>query len=80
MNAARVGSRVRVLGDDGESEFVIVDPAEADASAGCVSSDSPLGQAVVGRVLGEVAKVRAPGGVRLVRILAIWTTGQEMDR
>jgi transcription elongation factor GreA len=70
-NVVRVGSTVRVHGDDGVSEFVIVESADADASAGRVSSESPMGRAVLGRTLGQMAQVRAPGGVRLVRVVAI---------
>jgi len=70
-DAVRTGIRVQVQGDDGRSEFIVVDPAEADPCSGRVSSDSPLGRAVLGRVLGELARVHAPGGDRLVRIVAI---------
>lgn len=75
-----IGSRVRVHGDDEEREFVIVDPAEADGGGGRVSSDSPLARAVLARVLGEVARVQAPGGEHLVRIVAIIAPGSEDRR
>jgi transcription elongation factor GreA len=76
-NVVQVGSCVRVQGDENESEYVIVDAADADASAGRVSSESPMGRAVLGRVLGEVARVHAPGGVWLVRIVAIRAASAE---
>ena len=69
---------MRVHGDDGVSEYVVVEPAEADASAGRVSSASPMGRALLGRVLGEMAKVDAPGGVRLVRVVGISRPGSEV--
>jgi transcription elongation factor GreA len=77
-NVVRIGSRVRVHGDEDESEFVVAEPAEADASAGRVSSESPLGRAVLGCVTGQVARVQAPDGVRPVRIVAIFETGSEV--
>jgi len=79
-NVVQVGSRVRVQGDENESEYVIVDPAEADASAGRLSSESPVGRAVLGRVLGELTRVHAPGGERLVRIVAIGAASGEATR
>jgi transcription elongation factor GreA len=65
------GSLVRVQDDDGEHEFAIVEPHEADASAGRVSIESPLGRAVLGHGVGECVLVRAPAGGRSVRIVAI---------
>jgi transcription elongation factor GreA len=66
-----VGSKVKVHGEDGALEFVIVEPAEADPSAGQVSSESPMGRAVLGCVLGQIARVRAPRGVDVVRVVGI---------
>jgi transcription elongation GreA/GreB family factor len=77
-DVVRPGSRVRVHDDDGERELVIVDADEADASAGRVSSESPLGLALLGCVVGEVARVRAPGGHLAVRVVAIVETSSEV--
>jgi transcription elongation GreA/GreB family factor len=41
----RLGSRVRLRDDGGETEFAIVEPSEADIGAGRVSSESPIGRA-----------------------------------
>jgi transcription elongation GreA/GreB family factor len=77
-DVVRLGSRVRVHDDDGECELVIVDADEANASAGRVSSESPLGHALLGCVVGQVARVRAPGGHLAVRIVAIVETRTEV--
>lgn len=69
-SAVRVGSRVRVRDEDGEEEFSIVGPEDAEPLKGSVSVDSPVGRALLGCIAGEVVKVRAPGGVRLVHIIA----------
>ena len=66
----RPGSKVAVRDDEGEDEFTIVHPEDADARLGRVSLDSPLGRALVGRSVGEKVMVRAPGGVRLVHLIA----------
>ncbi len=67
----RIGSLVRVRDRDGEEEFTIVGGEEADAMLMRISMESPLGMALLGRAAGEQVKVRAPGGLRAVRILGI---------
>jgi transcription elongation factor GreA len=66
----RPGSWVSVRDDEGEDEFTIVHPEDADARLGRVSLDSPLGRALVGHSVGEQVVVRAPGGVRIVQLIA----------
>ena len=71
----RPGSRVTILGPDGEKEkYVIVGKAEADPSEGKISNESPLGQALLGRYVGEEVEVQAPMGVYKVKILAVEKT------
>ena len=67
----KLGSFVRVLDPEGEEEYTIVGGEEADAVLRRISSESPLGMALLGRVVGEHVKVRAPGGVRAVKILRV---------
>ena len=70
-DTVKVGSRVRVLFSDGEDEYTIVGVEDADAAARRISTESPLGMALLGRAAGERVKVRAPGGLRAVTILDI---------
>ena len=42
--------------------FFVVDPLEAPVEDRRISSDSPLGRALLGRHVGEVVEVDAPGG------------------
>jgi transcription elongation factor GreA len=52
--AVRIGSRVRVRYDDNtEDTLTIVGPYEADPSKGQVSSESPAGQALLGKAVGD---------------------------
>ncbi len=44
------------------ARYVIVHPAEAVGGVGLVSSLSPLGRALLGRRIGDVVDVAAPGG------------------
>jgi transcription elongation factor GreA len=67
----KVGSRVRVLFSDGEEEYTIVGIEDADAASRRISTESPLGMALLGHAAGEQVKVRAPGGLRGVTILDI---------
>jgi transcription elongation GreA/GreB family factor len=71
QEAVRIGSRVRVQDDDGDVEFSIVAPEDADCMADRISIDSPLGRALLGRRVGEHVRFRAPGGVLAVTVLEI---------
>jgi transcription elongation factor GreA len=58
-----LGSTVTILSDDGESEtWRLVSPEEADTRAGAISTDSPVGSALVGRKKGDKTTVETPGG------------------
>jgi transcription elongation GreA/GreB family factor len=73
-----VGARVQVHSDDEDMMYTIVEPADANAGAGRVSSESPVGRALLGRLVGELVAVRAPGGGRVLRIVAIDSAGSEV--
>jgi transcription elongation factor GreA len=68
-----LGSRVTVVeGGEGEEEvFRIVGPAEANPMDGKVSNESPVGQALLGRRVGDTVKVEAPRGEIVFKIVAI---------
>ncbi len=64
-----LGDTVTLCYPDGESgRYVIVDPLEAPVEDRRISSDSPLGRAVLGRHVGEVVEIDAPGGRYRCRI------------
>jgi transcription elongation factor GreA len=67
-----LGSRVTVMEGDGPPEtYHIVGSAEADPANGQISNESPLGRALMGRKVGEIAEVNAPDGVLVFRIMEI---------
>jgi len=66
-----VGSRVFVSDADGVEEYTIASEEEVDPIAGRISTNSPVGKAVLGRQVGERIAVRTPGGVRVVTIAAV---------
>jgi transcription elongation factor GreA len=71
-DCVRVGSRVTIVEEGGEPEtFRIVGSAEADPGNGKISNESPLGKALLNRIVGDMVEVRTPGGLLRVRIEAI---------
>jgi len=58
-----IGSHVTVKGDDGVTEtWILVSPEEASLSEFRVSTDSPVGQALLGCKDGDTIHVETPGG------------------
>lgn len=57
-----IGCRVKVTGGGKEKTFTIVGSTEADPLQGRISNDSPLGQAFLGKKVGERAEVKVPSG------------------
>ncbi len=69
----RIGSKVTVS-EDGTDEvetFMMVGAAEADPSQGRLSNVSPLGQALLGKKVGDKVTVQAPAGEMVFEIVAI---------
>jgi transcription elongation factor GreA len=64
------GATVHVIdeGSGRQSTFTIVGPTEADLSAGKLSAESPMAQALIGAGLGDVVEVQAPRGTLRWRI------------
>lgn len=67
-----VGNRVTVQEEGYDPEtYHLVGSTEADPSKGRISNESPLGQALLGRAVGDTVQVSTPGGVTSFAILAI---------
>jgi transcription elongation factor GreA len=57
------GATVTLLDEDEKPvKYQIVGQAEADAKAGMISYNSPLGRALIGRQVGEEVEVTVPSG------------------
>ncbi|MBU0509600.1 transcription elongation factor GreA [bacterium] len=69
----RVFTRVRVLDNakNVEREYSIVSAAEADAKAGRISHQSPVGQGLIGSKVGETVEITVPAGIVKWTILEI---------
>jgi len=54
-----------------ETVFWLVPPEESNPMHGRVSTDSPLGRAVLGTRPGDEVRFRAPGGVKVATVVAV---------
>ena len=71
-DVVRLGSRVRVVNEDGQSEvYTIVGSAEASPRHGRISNESPVGQALLGRRIGDAVEVVAPAGIIRLSVASI---------
>jgi regulator of nucleoside diphosphate kinase len=48
--------------------YTLVLPLDADFARGRISVLAPLGTAILGQRVGDVIGVRAPGGIRTLRV------------
>ena len=68
----RIGSRVTISDPEGiEETWIVVVAAEASTRNRKISDQSPMGAAMIGKRVGDEARVHAPGGDVIYRILAI---------
>ncbi|OGC62375.1 transcription elongation factor GreA [candidate division WWE3 bacterium RIFCSPLOWO2_01_FULL_53_14] len=70
-SAVQVGSKVKVHLDGNEQEFQIVGAPEANPVDGKISHESPLGQALLGKKVGEEVEIDAPAGRLIYHVLEI---------
>jgi transcription elongation factor GreA len=67
------GSTVDLEEEDSGAKvtYQIVGDDEADLKLGLISISSPIARALIGRIVGDVAEVRAPGGVKHYEVMAV---------
>jgi transcription elongation factor GreB len=71
-DVVRFGALVCVVDEHGkESRYTIVGPDEADPSAGRISFQSPFGQSLMKRKVGDTVTVRRPAGELELEIQSI---------
>lgn len=70
---AKIGSIVSVLNLDTQqkSAYTIVHSGESDVSKSRISSASPVGNALMGRGVGELIEVKVPSGLVKYKITGI---------
>lgn len=67
----QVGSEVIIKNGGGEKNFTIVGSNEADPTQGCISNESPFGQALIGKKKGDTAVIETPRGEITYTILKV---------
>ncbi len=72
-NIIRFGAKVTVADEDTdeESTYQIVGEDEADISAGRLSITSPLARALIGREVGDMVEITAPGGSKGYEVVKV---------
>lgn len=67
------GSRVKVKDLDlsEEEEFVLVGPGEEDYNSNRILTSSPIGQALLGKKIGDVVVIQVPMGTLRFEVVAI---------
>lgn len=66
-----VGSTIRAYNGSKEKVFQIVGSNEADPATGKISNESPLGQAFLGKRVGDKVQISVPAGRMIYTVLEI---------
>jgi transcription elongation factor GreA len=62
---------VRDQDDDEEIQYTVVPPDETDVDNDVISVESPIGQALLGRAVGDVVTIKIPAGILKYKVLKI---------
>lgn len=67
----QLGSTVKLKNDGRTKTFQVVGTVEADPSNGKISDESPIGQALIGKKLGDDVEIKTPAETMLYKIIEI---------
>jgi transcription elongation factor GreA len=69
----KFGATVKLIDEDTEEEktYQIVGDQEADVKSGRISISSPIARAMIGKEVGDMIEVNAPGGAKGYEIIGI---------
>lgn len=67
----RLGSKVTLEGEKGKKEFQVVGTVEADPLEGKVSDESPIGQALLGKAVGDEVEIKTPASTLTYKVVSI---------
>ena len=72
MDTIAIGAKVKIedLANRRKDEFLLVGEGETREDVDTVSVSSPLGQALIGKKVGEVAEFQAPRGLTRYKIVS----------
>ena len=73
LSTVNIGTTVRILDMEfnEEEEYQIVGSVEADADRKRISNESPVGAALIGKKVGDIAEVTTPAGTITFKIIDI---------
>lgn len=67
----QLGSTVKLKGNGKSKEFQVVGTVEADPLSGKISDESPIGQALIGKKVGETVEIVTPAETAKYKIASI---------
>jgi transcription elongation factor GreA len=67
----QLGSQVTLKGSSKTKEFQIVGTVEADPLSGKISDESPIGQALLGKKVGEMVEIQTPVDTSSYQVVSI---------
>lgn len=67
----QLGSTVKLKGDSKAKEFQVVGTVEADPLNGKISDESPIGQALIGKQVGETVEITTPVETATYKVMEI---------
>ncbi len=72
-STVNIGTTVRILDLEfnEEEQYQIVGSVEADADRNRISNESPVGSALIGKKVGEIAVVKTPAGEIQLKVVSI---------
>jgi len=66
-----IESIIKIRDDKETKEYFIVGSSEADPSKGRISNESPIGQAFIGKKVGDIIEINVPQGSKKFKIVTI---------
>ena len=74
-----LGSTVTVLdvAKDERIVYKLVTSEDVDVAKGMISTSSPIGRGLIGKRVGDTAKIQIPGGMREMEIMELLTIHQQ---
>jgi len=71
-NKVQLGSNVKLKSENGQAkEFQVVGTVEADPLNGKISDESPIGQALLGKKVGENVEIKTPAETVSYKVISI---------
>ena len=66
-----LGNTVELKSKDGEKKFTVVGSVEANPLEGKISNESPIGQVLMGKKVGEEVEIKTPAATAKYKIVSV---------